>query len=66
MVGGGDSAVTEALYLHHMGVDVTLIHRRDSLRAQEYLVKNLYDNHIPVIWNSEIKEIKGDDEQKSA
>jgi thioredoxin reductase (NADPH) len=59
VVGGGNSAVTEALHLHHVGVDVTLIHRRDKLRAQEYLTKNLVDNHIPVLWNTEIIEIKG-------
>jgi thioredoxin reductase (NADPH) len=61
MVGGGNSAVTEALYLHNMGVDVTLIHRRDSLRAQEFLIKNLADNQIPILWNSEVKEIRGKD-----
>jgi thioredoxin reductase (NADPH) len=59
VVGGGNSAVTEALHLHHIGVDVTLIHRRDKLRAQEFLAKNLIDNHIPVLWNTEIVEIKG-------
>jgi len=61
MVGGGDSAVTEALHLHHMGVDVTLIHRRDSLRAQEHLVKNLSSNNISVLWNTEVKEILGEE-----
>jgi thioredoxin reductase (NADPH) len=61
MVGGGDSAVTEALHLHHMGVDVTLIHRRGSLRAQEHLVKNLSNNNIPVLWNTEVKEIIGEE-----
>jgi thioredoxin reductase (NADPH) len=60
MVGGGNSAVTEALNLHHMGVKVTLIHRRDSLRAQEHLVKNLFENNIPVMWNTEVKEIRGE------
>lgn len=60
MVGGGNSAVTEALYLYHMGVDVRLIHRRDNLRAQDFLAKQLSDNNIPVLWNSEIKEIKGE------
>lgn len=59
MVGGGNSAVTEALYLHHMGVAVTLIHRRDKLRAQEFLVSQLVENHIPVLWNTEIREIRG-------
>jgi len=61
MVGGGNSAVTEALYLHHMGVTVSLIHRRDTLRAQDVLVKNLTDNQIPIIWDTEIKEIVGKD-----
>ena len=44
-----------------MGVDVTIIHRRDTLRAQEHLVKNLTNNNIPVLYNTEIKEIKGRD-----
>ncbi|MFO7708930.1 MAG: FAD-dependent oxidoreductase [Desulfobacterales bacterium] len=59
MVGGGNSAVTEALYLHHMGVQVTLIHRRDTLRAQEVLARQLAENNIPVRWNTEIREIRG-------
>ena len=61
MVGGGDSAVTEVLHLHHMGVNVTLIHRRNSLRAQEHLIKNLFSNNIPVLWNTEVKEILGEE-----
>lgn len=65
MVGGGNSAVTEALYLYHMGVDVTLVHRRDNLRAQEYLIKSLKDNGIPVLWNTEIKEILGEERVKA-
>ena len=60
MVGGGNSAVTEALHLFHMGVDVTLIHRRDTLRAQEFLTKQLNESHIPVLWNTEVKEIRGE------
>ena len=59
MVGGGNSAATEALHLFHQGVNVTLVHRRDQLRAQEFLAKQLEDNNIPVIWNSEVKEIFG-------
>jgi len=61
MAGGGDSAVTEALHLHHIGVDVTIVHRRDTLRAQEHLIKNLSTNNIPVLYNTEIKEIRGKD-----
>lgn len=59
MVGGGDSAVTEALHLKNIGVDVTLVHRRETLRAQEHLVKNLRANNIPVVFNTEIKGIEG-------
>jgi len=61
MVGGGNSAVTEALHLYHMGVDVTLIHRRDKLRAQDFLAKQLTDSNIPVLWDTEIKEIRGEE-----
>ena len=59
MAGGGNSAVTEALFLYHMGVDVSLIHRRDNLRAQDFLAKQLVDNNIPIHWNTEIREIRG-------
>jgi thioredoxin reductase (NADPH) len=59
MVGGGDSAVTEALHLKNIGVDVTLAHRKDSLRAQEFLTKSLTSSQIPVMFNSEVKEILG-------
>jgi thioredoxin reductase (NADPH) len=65
IVGGGNSAVTEALYLHHMGVGVTLIHRRDSLRAQEFLVKQLTFSGIPILWNTEITEINGKERVES-
>ncbi|MGD2098822.1 MAG: thioredoxin-disulfide reductase [Desulfobacterales bacterium] len=61
MVGGGNSAVTEALHLFHMGIDVTLIHRRDKLRAQDFLAKQLFDNNIPVLWDTEVKEIRGEE-----
>ncbi len=61
MVGGGNSAVTEALHLFHMGVNVTLVHRRDQLRAQEHLAKNLKEAGIPVLWNTEVKDILGDE-----
>ena len=59
MVGGGNSAVTEALHLHHMGIDVTLVHRRDALRAQDVLVGHLKEAGIPILWNTEVKEIQG-------
>ncbi|MFZ5572514.1 MAG: FAD-dependent oxidoreductase [Thermodesulfobacteriota bacterium] len=59
MVGGGNSAVTEALYLKNMGAEVTLIHRGDRLKAQEILSRQLSQNDIPVLFNTEIKEIRG-------
>lgn len=60
IAGGGNSAITEALHLHHIGVDVTLIHRRDTLRAQEKLIQNLHDNNIPILFNTEIRKIQGE------
>ncbi len=60
IVGGGNSAVTEALNLHHIGVDVTLVHRRNTLRAQEHLTKNLFANDIPVLFDTEVKEVRGE------
>jgi thioredoxin reductase (NADPH) len=65
MAGGGDSAVTEALHLRNIGVDITIVHRRDKLRAQDHLVKNLSANNIEVIYNTEIREIKGKDRVES-
>jgi len=59
IVGGGNSAVTEALHMHNIGVDVTLIHRRDNLKAQDVLVQNLIRNNIPILFNTELKEING-------
>ena len=59
VVGGGNSAVTEALHMHHLEIPVTIVHRRDNFRAQEFLTKNIIDNNIPVLWNTEIKEIRG-------
>jgi thioredoxin reductase (NADPH) len=59
VVGGGNSAVTEALYLHNIDVGVTLVHRRDTLRAQEHLSKNIFANNIPVLWNTEVVDING-------
>lgn len=60
VIGGGNAAVQEAIYLKNLGCNVTIIHRRDQLRAQEYLQKKLEENKIPVIWDSVVKEIKGD------
>ncbi len=60
MVGGGSSAVAEALYLDSVGAHVTLVHRRDTLRAESHLQRALSDRKIPVTWNTEIREILGE------
>jgi thioredoxin reductase (NADPH) len=59
MVGGGNSAVQEAVFLANVGAKVTLVHRRDELRAEAYLQERLNDKNIKTILNSNIKEIKG-------
>jgi len=60
MVGGGNSAAQEALYLKKIGCNVKLVHRRDSLRCEQRLQDLLEENNIEIIWNSTIEEIKGD------
>ena len=64
IVGGGDSAITEALNLRNINVDVTLVHRRDSLRAQDHLIKSLQSNNIPILFNTEVEEIRGEQQVK--
>jgi thioredoxin reductase (NADPH) len=61
VVGGGNTAVTDALYLHSIGADVSLVHRRDKLRAEQFLQKSLKERNIPVLWNTVVKEITGKD-----
>jgi thioredoxin reductase (NADPH) len=57
VIGGGNTAVEEALYLTNHSHDVTLIHRRDSLRAEKILQDRLFANpHIKVVWDSEVVE----------
>lgn len=62
VVGGGDSAVEEALFLTRFASSVTIVHRRDELRAQKVLQDRAFKNDkISFIWDSVVKEIKGDD-----
>ena len=62
VVGGGNSAVEEAIYLAGIAKEVVLIHRRDKLRCEPILADRLFNNDkISVIWNSEVDEILGDD-----
>jgi thioredoxin reductase (NADPH) len=60
VVGGGNTAVEEALYLTHHADKVTLIHRRDTLRAEKILQTRLFAHpKIGVIWNAAVQEIEG-------
>lgn len=60
VVGGGNTAVEEALYLTHHAEKVTLIHRRDTLRAEKILQARLFAHpKVQVIWNSTVQEIVG-------
>jgi thioredoxin reductase (NADPH) len=62
VVGGGNTAVEEALFLTNFATKVTLIHRRGELRAERILQQRLL-NHpkIEVIWNAEVEEVLGED-----
>lgn len=60
VVGGGNTAVEEALFLTHHADKVTLIHRRDTLRAEKIMQKRLFAHpKIEVIWNSAVEEVLG-------
>ncbi|MFZ2070664.1 MAG: thioredoxin-disulfide reductase [Halobacteriota archaeon] len=59
VVGGGDSAVKEALHLKKIGCDVTVVHRRDKLRAEPYLQQKLVEAGVTVRWDSVVNAIKG-------
>lgn len=65
VVGGGNSAAEHVLYLNDIGCNVKMIHRRDELRAQKYLQNKIKEKGIPIIWNSVVREIKGENFVKS-
>lgn len=61
VIGGGDSAMEESLFLTKFATKVTIIHRRDSFRASRIMQDRVFKNDtIKVIWNSEVAEVLGD------
>jgi thioredoxin reductase (NADPH) len=65
VIGGGNTAVEEALYLSNIADEVTLVHRRDALRAEKILQKQLFDKaengNVTIMWDSVLDEVLGDD-----
>ena len=62
VVGGGNSAVAEALYLSRIAKEVILVHRRDSLRATQVYQKPLQEaSNIRILWNSQVVELVGEE-----
>ncbi len=65
VIGGGNTAVEEALYLSNIAAEVTLVHRRDSLRAEKILQSQLFEKerngNITIEWNQTVDEVLGDD-----
>ena len=65
VIGGGNTAVEEALYLSNICSHVTLVHRRDSLRAEKILQKKLFEREaegkVSIQWNHVLEEVLGDD-----
>jgi len=59
VAGGGNSALTDALYLDSLGAHVTIVHRRDAFRAEERLQQSVHQRKIPVLWNCTVEEIHG-------
>lgn len=65
VIGGGNTAVEEALYLSNIASEVTLIHRRDSLRSEKILQDQLFEKaangNVKIEWNHQVKEVVGDE-----
>jgi thioredoxin reductase (NADPH) len=60
VVGGGNSALTDSLYLDSIGAHVTIVHRGDELRAEDRLQQSLFQRNIEVLYNSVVQEIRGE------
>ena len=70
VVGGGNTAVEETLYLSHITAEVTLIHRRKRLRAEKMLQQQLFqktqNGNVSILWDREIDEVLGDEKGVNA
>ncbi|MFZ1536089.1 MAG: thioredoxin-disulfide reductase [Chromatiaceae bacterium] len=64
VIGGGNTAVEEALYLSNIAAEVTLVHRRDALRSEKILQQHLFEKvehgNVKILWNSTLDEVLGD------
>ncbi len=64
VIGGGNTAVEEALYLANIASEVTLVHRRDELRSEKILQKHLFEKveqgKVKILWNTTLDEVLGD------
>ncbi|NIP66732.1 thioredoxin-disulfide reductase [Candidatus Bathyarchaeota archaeon] len=66
VIGGGNSAAVSAIYLSNLASDVKLVHRRNQLRADEALQEDLNAKGVEILWNRELKEIRGEEKVEKA
>lgn len=65
VVGGGNTALTDALHLHSIGSKVSIVHRRSSFRADKHLQESIKGHKIPVLWDTIVEEILGEGSVKA-
>jgi thioredoxin reductase (NADPH) len=61
VVGGGNTALTDALYLNSIGCKLTIVHRRNAFRADRHLQESVSQHKIPILWDTVVEEIIGTD-----
>lgn len=62
VVGGGNTALTDALHLHSIGCQVSIVHRRDGFRADKHLQDSVAERDIEILWDTVVERIEGEDE----